>query len=52
MVDEGGDKPKEKDSWSKAVNTVANLVITTALVSMVFGFFATFGAIFALSVFK
>lgn len=38
------------DSWARAVNTVANIVIITALIAMIFGFFATFGALFALKV--
>lgn len=41
------DKTKD-DSWSKAINTTVNIIIITALVAMVFGFFATFGALFAL----
>lgn len=44
------EKPKD-DSWSKAINTTVNIIIITALVAMVFGFFAAFGAILALEIF-
>ena len=46
----GKDKAKD-DSWSKAINTVVNLMLVTALVATIFGFFAAFGAMFALKVF-
>lgn len=39
------------DSWSKAINTVVNMIVITALIAMVFGFFAAFGAMFALKIF-
>ena len=44
------DKAKD-DSWSKAINTTVNIIVVTALVAIVFGFFATFGALFALKIF-
>lgn len=44
------EKPKD-DSWTKAINTTVNIIIITALVAMVFGFFAAFGAILALKIF-
>lgn len=48
--DKVGDTHK-KDSWSKSINTVVNLIVITALVAIVFGFFAAFGAMFALKIF-
>lgn len=39
------------DGWSKAINTVVNMITITALVATVFGFFAAFGAMFALRIF-
>lgn len=44
-------KGKNDDSWSKSINTVVNLIVVTALIAVVFGFFAAFGALFALRVF-
>ena len=44
------DKAKD-DSWSKAINTAVNIIVVTALVAMVFGCFAAFGALFALKIF-
>lgn len=43
---------KKDDSWSKAINTTVNIIIITALVAMVFGFFAAFGARLSLSIFN
>lgn len=45
------DKTKD-DSWSKSINTVVNLIVVTALIAMVFGFFAAFGAILSISIFN
>lgn len=42
---------KKDDGWSKSINTVVNLIVVTALIAMVFGFFAAFGALFALKIF-
>lgn len=42
---------KKDDSWSKSINTIVNLIVVTALIAMVFGFFAAFGALFALKIF-
>lgn len=39
------------DSWSKAINTVVNMITITALIATVFGFFAAFGAMAALKIF-
>lgn len=44
-------KDGKDDSWSKAINTVVNLMLITALVATIFGFFAAFGALFALTIF-
>lgn len=41
----------KEDSWSKSINSMVNLIVVTALVAMVFGFFAAFGAMFALKIF-
>lgn len=41
----------EEDSWSKQINTIVNMITITALVATVFGFFAAFGAMFALRIF-
>ena len=47
------DKPEvKKESWSDAFNKVVNLMIITALVAMILGFFATFGAILAINIFN
>jgi len=47
------DKTKDKDdSWSKSINTMVNLIVVTALVAMVFGFFAAFGAVLSLNIFN
>lgn len=45
------DDDKKDDSWSKAINTTVNIIVVTALVAVVFGFFAAFGAMFALKIF-
>lgn len=45
------DDEKKDESWSKSINAVVNLIVVTALIAMVFGFFAAFGALFALRVF-
>lgn len=42
---------KKDDSWSNAINTTVNIIVVTALVAVVFGFFAAFGAMFALKIF-
>ena len=44
------DKAKD-DSWSKAINTAVNIVVMTALVSTVFGLFATYGALVMIRIF-
>ncbi len=44
-------KDVKDDSWSKAINTVVNMITVTALIATVFGFFAAFGAMFALKIF-
>lgn len=44
-------KGKTDESWSKSINTVVNLIVVTALIAMVFGFFAAFGAILAVNIF-
>ncbi len=41
----------KEESWSKSINTIVNLIVVTALIAMVFGFFAAFGALFALKIF-
>lgn len=51
MTDEKSKQTKEDDSWSKSINTIVNLIVVTALTAMVFGFFAVFGAMFALKIF-
>nr|WP_313974104.1 hypothetical protein [uncultured Psychrobacter sp.] len=45
------EKTDKDDSWSKAINTTVNIIVVTALVAVVFGFFAAFGAMFALKMF-
>ena len=45
------DDDKKDDSWSKAINTTVNIIVVTALVATVFGFFAAFGALFTLKIF-
>lgn len=47
---ESKDKSKD-DSWSKAINTTVNIIVVTASVAVVFGFFAAFGALVALKIF-
>lgn len=42
----------EKDTWPEAFNKVVNLIIITALLAIVLGFFFTFGAILAISIFN
>ena len=51
MSDENIKQKSNDDSWSKAINTVVNIITVTALVATVFGFFAAFGAMFALKIF-
>lgn len=51
MNDEKTKQADKDDSWSKAINTVVNMITITALVATVFGFFAAFGAMFALKIF-
>lgn len=45
------DKSENKDSWLKAFNTIANIVVITALVATVFGLFATYGALMMINIF-
>lgn len=42
----------KKETWSEAFNKVVNLVIITALLAIVLGFFFTFGAILAVNIFN
>ena len=42
----------KKDSWPEAFNRVVNLIIITALLAIVLGFFFTFGAILAVNIFN
>lgn len=45
------EKTDKDDSWSKSINTTVNIIVVTALVAVVFGFFAAFGAMVALKIF-
>ena len=51
MIEENSKQADKDDSWSKAINTTVNIIVVTALVALVFGFFAAFGAMFALKIF-
>lgn len=45
-------KEVKKDNWSDAINKVVNVVVFTALLSVVFGFFSAYGALMALMIFR
>lgn len=51
MSDENIKQESNDDSWSKSINTMVNMIVVTALVATVFGFFAAFGAMLALKIF-
>lgn len=51
MSDENIKQKSNDDSCSKSINTIVNLIVVTALIAMVFGFFAAFGAMFAFRIF-
>ena len=42
----------KKETWPEAFNKVVNLIIITALLAIVLGFFFTFGAILAINIFN